>query len=181
MSMYLSFVIRSDSHDHKNLIETEEYVQSVVRKINQCSTDNVLCIWDDSDETEGTQYIEFLSDYCGCMDGALYDGYWSFETYYDHYVLPYNGKRVLKSCRKLCHILGQKEAWICVHDHSSNSITAPTEFQAWLKYAETFGIKELDEELIEGLDSNNIGFDFAKFIIGNEEKMMSYPIYHVKS
>lgn len=112
----------------------------------------------------------------------LYDGYWGFDTYWDDYQFtnPYGeqyGIRIL--AKKLCDLLDQKEAWICVEDHATNSPTAPENFEEWLDYAQKIGITELNNELLLKLNtSDDYGFSSKQITHKGKTHYLSCPIYH---
>lgn len=187
MSVYLSIVIKNDFHEYGNHQKEVEYAEKSLNLFRKALNSDEFktvgqCVVEDFGDKEPVA-VDMPLDGCEVLDAILLNGYWAFETSYDDYLFPSkdvndNSFCVRKLAKFLSGILDQEEAWICVHHHASESCTAPTNFEDWLLYAETFGIQELDNKLMEQFTRENYGFESKYFQIGNEQHWLSYPIYH---
>lgn len=187
MSVYLSIVIKNDFHEFGNHQKEVEYAEKSLNLFHKALNTDVYktigqCVVEDFGDQEPVMVAMPLDD-CEVLDASLFNGYWAFETHYDNYLFPRrdtkdNSFSVRKLAKFLTEILEQEEAWICVHDHASNSSTAPKDFNKWLLYADSIGVKELNNKLMDQLTLEDFGFEWKKYLIGNDEHLLSYPIYH---
>lgn len=187
MSVYLSIVIKNDFNEFGNHQKEVEYAEKSLRLFQKALKSEEYktigqCVVEDFGDQEPV-VVNMPLDDCEVLDAMLLNGYWAFETYYDDYFFPKRDKSdnsfaVRNLAKFLAQILEQDEAWICVHDHATNSSTAPTDFAKWIVYADTIGLRELDNKFMEQLTRENFGFKWKKFIIDGKVDSLSYPIYH---
>lgn len=187
MSVYLSIIIQNDFNDFGNHEKEVEYAEKSLPLFRKAlNNKKYKAIGECTVVDFGSQepvVIEMPMDDCDILNGELLNGYWAFETYYDDYFLSKRDTdehsfAVRNLAKFLAELLEQHEAWICVQDHGSESITAPTNFPDWLKYAATIGIEELSDSVLEPLTFENYGFKWKEVVIGDREHTLSYPIYH---
>lgn len=187
MSVYISIVIKNDFHEFGNHQKEVEYAEKSLRFFHKALNPGQYkaigqCVVEDFGDKEPV-VVDMPWGDCEVLDALLLNGYWAFETHYDNYLFPQrdtkdNSFSVRKLAKFLSEILEQEEAWICVHDHASNSCTAPEDFNKWLLYANNIGVRELNNKLMEQLTRENFGFEWRKYTIDYEEHLLSYPIYH---
>lgn len=185
MGRYSNIIIKANISSEANYNEKYQYAETCMPAFKQYR--------EESDPThecsfslEGDTNYSYI--YINGIDSEichieLQDGYWAFDLCYNDYMFTnteVGGKNSMRIiAKKLCDLLNQHEAWICVEDHATNSDTAPEKFEDWVRYAELVGIQELNNELLQILEENEEkGFYSRTINYRGKEYDCSFPIYH---
>lgn len=186
MSRYLSILIKNDFHGLEDIEKAKQYAENSIPLFKKFYNSQEMEFGIEFDtlvngitEIWIEHYYQDDDKICSIL---LRDGYWAFETYYDDYFFPQKSDKgsykIRDLCKSLCKALNQDEAWVCVHDHLTNSCTAPDNFCDWLDYAQQFGVVELTDEMMDGFGPGNYGFIEEKYRINGEDMWLTTPIYH---
>lgn len=184
MGVFINIVIKTDKNFGDNYNMAKEYAdtclplfQSFVEENNEKGEG--FCSIGEYNTKE--KYIDWDIEDKDICDMILLGNYWIFDTYYDDYLfLPYGQSHIRPLAKKLCNLLNQKEAWICIEDHVGNSITSPRNICDWLKKVEKTGIIELNNSIFGKLTKDNYGFSWKHINHEGFNQSSSYPIYHDK-